>query len=458
MALGTSAQQAFENLTPEEQRLVRGVQQKALQTIVNTSSASADAVRAVTSLLQQSIGDLSCVTALRDADPDATLNAMPFGDAVMRQIVTPWMESLSKNHTRLTGRRMTGLVISKGADAPSYSRDVAFTGLNTVVELLELDGTLRRRLECVNRGCLLDTATRSVDEERLHRLLRAARRSHKFAHLFVPDVSGVGNTVCTYGLGGNEATRHVAAGRESNVARRLEVFEETHSASIYMRLDGCGLEPGLMELTSKLTAEEAAACQMQLLVTLPTLKQQLVVEGPLRSLDPRESGRMPADAMGYLYGESLCEFLQPVLLAVADAHGDEELLEAVCRNITPEYAGRQITTAVRGHGLAAGMQMTPVLTCLGVPIFNLAPGRTKEVGEKLGLPFLDVLPFEPAANRPIDPAALPERLDVPTDRAAKFKVSELLGALSGLPSSMTCEEYAAKGALPSMQAPHTYAH
>ena len=213
MALGTSAQQAFENLTPEEQRLVRGVQQKALQTIVNTSSASADAVRAVTSLLQQSIGDLSCVTALRDANQDATLNAMPFGDAVMRQIVTPWMESLSKNHTRLTGRRMTGVVITKGADEPSCSRSVAFTGLNTVVELLELDGTLRRRLERVNGGCLLDTATGSVDEERLHRLLRAARRSHKFAHLFVPDGSGVGNTVCTYGLGGNDATRHVAAGR-----------------------------------------------------------------------------------------------------------------------------------------------------------------------------------------------------------------------------------------------------
>ena len=218
------------------------------------------------------------------------------------------------------------------------------------------------------------------------------------------------------------------------------------------------MEPGLMELTSKLTAEEAAACQMQLLVTLPTLEQQLVVEGPLRSLDHRKSGRMPADAMGFLYGDSLCEFLRPVLRAVADAHGDEELREAVCRKITPAYAGSQITKAVRGHGLAAGMQMTPVLTCLGVPIFNLAPGRTQEVGEKLGLPFLDVLPFEPAANRPIDPAALPERLDVPTDRAAKFKVSELLGALSGLPSSMTCEEYAAKGALPSMQAPHTYAH
>ena len=443
MALGTSAQEAFDNLTPEEQRLVRSVQQKALQTIVNTSSASEDAVRAVASLLRQSIGDISCVTALQGADPDAPLNAMPFGDDVMRRIVTQWMESLTTNHTWLTGRRMTGVVTSKGADEPSCSRSVAFTGLNTVVELLELDGTLRRCLERVNRGCLLNKAKRSVDEERLHRLLRAARRSHKFAHLFVPDDSGVANTVCTYGLGGNEATRHVAAGRESNVAVRLAVFEETQLNSIGMKLDGFGLEPGLIGFTSKLTDEEMAACQMQLLVTLPTFMEQLVVEGPLRSLDPRESGRMPADAMGYLYGESLCEFLQPVLLAVADAHGDEELREAVCRNITPEYAGSQITTAVRGHGLAAGMQMTPVLTCLGVPIFNLAPGRTKEVGEKLGLPILDVLSSEPAANRPFAPAALPEELDLPTDRAAKFDVSKLLGALSGLPSGMTREQYGA---------------
>jgi hypothetical protein len=68
---------------------------------------------------------------------------------------------------------------------------------------------------------------------------------------------------------------------------------------------------------------------------------------------------------------------------------------------------------------------------------------TKEVGEKLGLPFLDVLSSEPAANRPFAPAALPEELDLPTDRAAKFDVSKLLGALSGLPSGMTREQYGA---------------
>ena len=196
-ALGTPAQEVFDSLTPEQQELVLRVQRKALETIVNTgtSSASAAAVRAVGNLLQQSIGDLSCVTKLRSADQDESLNAMPFDDDVMLRIVTLWTNSLRKNHKWLTGRRMTGLAKSEDADEPSWARDVAFTGLNTEKELLKIDKTLRRRLEGVGDGCLLDRPKGSVDERRLRRTLGAARRSDEFASRFVHDNSGMANTV-----------------------------------------------------------------------------------------------------------------------------------------------------------------------------------------------------------------------------------------------------------------------
>ena len=448
-ALGTPAQQVFDGLSTEEQRLVLSVQQTALLAIVNTSSASEAAVEAVVGLLRESIGDLGCVKALRAARPESSGNPVPFAPAVMLEIVEAWMESLARNHKLLTSRRMMALRTSAVASMPKTNRDTAFSGQTTISELMEVDPTLSTRLEPVGRGCLRDPTTGRVDENKLYDCLRAARQSGDYAHLFVEDDSdsdsensGAPNAVCTYARFAARTAKRVAAGAVSNAGLRLEECEATHCDSIKMLIDGAGLQPGVIEFCAKLTREEMDVCAIWTLLTLPTLQAQFVVGAPLGPLDHHQSGRMFVDALGKTLGGRACEFLRQALLKVADAHGDSQLRSAVECTVTPEYAGQRVVTALGEKFLACGMLVTPVLVCCGVPILQLAPARMGEVGE-LGLPTIDVLGFERPASNPIHLAALPVKLAVPADRREKLELSLLLGGLSGLHGKMQSGEYGA---------------
>jgi hypothetical protein len=440
LALSTTAQERFDRLTHAEQQMVRIVQAKARAAVANTSSASEAAIAAVRELLLKSIGELGCVKAMKAADLAASCNSMPFEPALMLQIVKAWTASLRENHELMTVRRMVGLVTSKGATRPKQNRNTAFTGRTTMPELTEVDTALCTRLANIGAGCLLDPATGCLDERKLYETLGAARRSSEYAHHFVGQGSGAEKTVCTFGLGGMNDARRVAGGGESNVGHRLAGFAEVHDDSIDMRVDGFVLEPGLIELFRKLTRAEIDACTMQQAVTLPTLERQVVFEKPLLAFDYRICEQMPSCALGYKFGTALSVFLTEVLSDIADAHGDDELLQAVRSTVTPQYAGAMISCAAGGNGLAAGMQMSPFLTCCGVVILDLMPGRTHETAH-LGLRTPDVLLCERAAGPSIDPKALPRLLPEPTDRLAKFSLSKLLGRLSGLPSKMTLAEY-----------------
>jgi len=408
-----------------------------------------DAVEAVVGLLQEDIGELGCVKIMKAVRPESSSKPMPFAPDVMHEIVEAWTDSLAENHKLLTSRRMMALRTSAGASVPKTSRDTAFSGQTTIPELLEVDPTLSTRLERVGRGCLRDTTTGRVDENKLYDCLRAARQSGDYAHRFVEDDSdsdsdnsGAPNAVCSYARGANRAVKRGSAGAESNAGLRLEECEDTHCDSIKMLIDGVGLQSGVIEFCAKLTREEMDVCAIWTLLTLPTLQAQFVVGAPLGPLDHHQSGRMFVDALGKTLGGRACEFLRQALLKVADAHGDSQLRSAVECTVTPEYAGQRVVTALGGKVLACGMLVTPVLVCCGVPILQLAPARMGEVGE-LGLPTIDVLGFERPASYPIHLAALPVKLAVPTDRQEKFELSKLLGGLSGLPGMMQSGEYGA---------------